>query len=593
MAQPIDIAIMAPNLATTSTEQPPSSNFIERILTPKVVGLLGLIALLIILTTILDGSKKGKLSNNRFATQAEVNRATKLAKRQIKKGKHNKIGVLLGSNQHLGLPNLQPAVAVVGSSRAGKTRSVLDPALKNAIEQGWSLMVLDVKGNMKKKHLPYARELGYDCYVYAPGKPYSDGLNHLDFLEGPYDAKRAAELAMVVNANNRAPGQTRHEFFGSQGDGLLKADFMLAKGLLSYPDMITAWKILGLPQLGKRFFEAYERGRFDYDAENSIDPWIGEAVTAMRTIANAEETALGVHGTAQTHFQKLVDQSMIQSMSDTTLPLKLMGKQIIFYEMDELAEEVSAPLVASAIHMGVINSLNASTKRDRPLGLFLDELSSIRLPRLEQWISRNAEYGMAAFLGYQSDAQIEMRYSRNEQISILSSCGTKFYFRLGNDQMAKTISSGLGKCEVKIQSTNRSRGKRNSTRGQSEQSTLKDLISAEEINSMDQGECIIRSPGWNNRAYRLRIPLSPIDEAIWAKGEEIWDEHYEPMLTERAQAQLNAEDPLTMLNNREEAVRALLPSREEYQAMDKFAEALASEAAAESKRQEKVGAISG
>ena len=79
---------------------------------------------------------------------------------QIRDGKYNVVALKLGWNQDLVLSDLQPAAAVVGASRMGKTRSFFDPAIRNAIDQGWPLIVFDVKGNLTQKTWPLCRFAG-------------------------------------------------------------------------------------------------------------------------------------------------------------------------------------------------------------------------------------------------------------------------------------------------------------------------------------------------------------------------------------------------------------------------------------------------
>ncbi|NJO93863.1 MAG: type IV secretory system conjugative DNA transfer family protein, partial [Hydrococcus sp. RM1_1_31] len=156
-----------------------------------------------------------------------------------------------------------------------------------------------------KKHAAYAHSKGYDVYSFAPGRDYSDGLNFIDFLKNASDGKAALDLATVLRLNFADPGSRKDGFFDPQGLSLLKTDFMLAKES-PFPDLLTAWKILSLDNLALRLAAAKKYGLFDFDAEE-LNSWAGEAALGLRSVNRAEETSVGIIGSAVTHFQTLIE----------------------------------------------------------------------------------------------------------------------------------------------------------------------------------------------------------------------------------------------------------------------------------------------
>ena len=103
-------------------------------------------------------------------------------------------------------------------------------------------------------------------------------------------------------------------------------------------------------------------------AKNGTIPFlIGEAATSLRSVSAAEETSSGIVGTACTHFETLVDKSFVPALLQTTIPLDLKAKQIIFLQTDEQAEAATGPLVAAALHMLVSGtSMPKLTPRSEP-----------------------------------------------------------------------------------------------------------------------------------------------------------------------------------------------------------------------------------
>lgn len=549
---------------TTIIERPTDvfAPVLKPLSSPPIVGCFALLVLLAIVSAITR--RKPVLSDGRFASGSEVRKGRMLGLEQIARQVPEEAALNFGS---LVLPNLQPAVAVAGRSRAGKTYSFISPGIDSAIEQGWTLMVLDVKGSLMKKHAAYAHKKGYEVYVFAPGFAYSDGLNFLDFLRDETDANGALEIATAFKSNFEKRGAQDDGFFGEQGDSLLKTAFMLAKESV-HRDLLSAWKILSLTDLARRLDAAKKYDMFGTE----LGRWAGEAAVALRTVQHAEETATGIVSSAVVHFQRLFDPSLIPCLLKSTIPLDLSGKQIVFFQIDEQNEAATSPLVATAIHMLVKRNLNASVKRKNTLGLFLDEFPRTRFPDIEAWISLKAEYGMVCVLGYQSNAQLAMRYSQEEAISILSSCGTTVVFNTGHAETSEKVSTSLGKKDVWYTTTSMSYGKGNRQSTRTEHVQQVPLISGAEIDRMGTGECLIITPGFNFRPYKLRVPRNRRKEKMWRSCTKAWERNVCPFLIKETKQRMDGISIEVELSNREAFAEWMLPTAIELEALKKLYE---------------------
>ena len=531
---------------------------IEPLKSPAFAGYFALLAFIMILSAF--GKRRPQLSDARFATPREVKKARIKGLRQIARQVPKKVALQLDK---LVLPSLEPAIAVVGKSGGGKTRSFFDPGLKSAIDQGWTNLVFDVKGSLMRKHAAYAHSKGYDVYVFAPGYPYSDALNFCDFMRGSADGKMAEQIGTVLDCNFGEPGAKKDNYFSPQGIALLKLVFMLAKQS-PFPDTLMAWKILALDDLAGRLAAAKKYGRFDFGSE--INSWIGEASMGLRSVNAAEETAAGIVGSAVTHFQRLIDPSIIPCLTKSTIPLDLPGKQIVFFQYDEEADAATAPLVATAFHLLMKRNLNGKVKRKSTMGVWLDEFGRILFPEIEAGINLYREYGGFFALGYQSDAQIELRYTRAYAEAILSSCGTRMTFNSNHSRTEEALSKSLGEKDIWYDTKSRSYGK-NSNRSDSEHVQSKPLVSPQAIHSMEEGEAIIQSPGWKSRPLQIKVPIDPHNDRLWARNEKIWDEEICPILIEQARQRF---EDLYMLevekSDREVIAEAMLPTAEELKA---------------------------
>ena len=540
-------------------EQQP--NYLEPLLEPLFNPIaLSYLAVLIVLLILKNGrGNEPVLAKARFATAGEIRNGKRRGLKQIAQGLPDKAALKL---ENLVLSDIQPAIALAGKSGCGKTRSICDPAIENAIDQGWTNFVFDVKGEFIHKHAAYALSKGYEVYIYAPGFSYSDGLNFLNFMKNENDAKTAEEIAKILEANFGKPGERKDGFFSPQGVALLRLVFMLAKAS-PFGDLLSAWKFLSLPDLANRLKAAHSYGFFE---SLGFSIWIEEAASALRSMAKSEQTIEGIVGTAMTNFQRMIDPSIVPCLINNTIPLDLTGKQIVFFQLDEDAKSATAPLVAAAIHMLVTRNLNAKVKRKKPLGLFLDEFDSIALPDIKDYITKMRSYGLAAILSYQSDSQVAHRYSRAYADSILSSCGIKIYFNTGHSETAQKLSNSLGNKQVKFQTESQSYGGK-TTRNVNEHIQQIPLITAREINEQEQGEAIIAyAPGFKYHPHKTKIKIEPKNDTLWKKEcPEIWFREIEPYRKRKIKAMTG--DINIALIDREVLSEAMLPSSEEQKIM--------------------------
>ena len=120
-------------------------------------------------------------------------------------GKFRKFGAslqtFLGASPTVWIPHAERSTLVLGAPGSGKTFGTIDRMAESCMVQGFPLIVYDKKGDQMKLLAPLAARYGYDVRIFAPGEPYSEIINPLDFMENQEDAVSAAQIAQVINAN--------------------------------------------------------------------------------------------------------------------------------------------------------------------------------------------------------------------------------------------------------------------------------------------------------------------------------------------------------------------------------------------------------
>jgi type IV secretory pathway TraG/TraD family ATPase VirD4 len=396
------------------------------------------------------------------------------------------------------IPDGQRGTTVCGAPGSGKTFSVIDPMVRAVIDQGFPICLYDFKfpGGQAEIHAAYAKSKGYDVRIFAPGFEGTESCNLLDFLKSPDDSETAGQIAKVLNSNFSLNGGKGSEdpFFQLSGDQLIKAVLQLAK-LSEYPDLLTCQKILALDP----------SDLIDRVKAANVSSWVKVSWDQFMSMRESEKTAASVAAIASLMFTNFVSPDILPSLcGKSTIPLDLEGKQMIIFGMDQNRRDIVGPILATVLHMIVVR--NIAKQRIDPLAVFLDELPTLALPNLVNWLNESRSAGFCGVLGYQNMTQLEKAYGKENSRAILSGCNTKFIFNPGEYESAKYFSDYLGDEEVVYRQKSRSTSKDGSSTSSSEQDKTKKLFSPEEMLKLPAGQCIFINPAYANQR-ESSIPL--------------------------------------------------------------------------------------
>ena len=512
-------------------------------------------AVVIAAFSLMGQGKKGKLATSRFGGSPEKGAARKRAVRQMQERKRNAVSLYIGQptrkkdGKPLYLPDLQRGVAVCGGPGSGKTFSIIDPLIRSALDQGLPVMMYDFKyPTQSARHAAYAAKLGYDVRVLAPGFPESEVCNPIDFLRSESDAEMARQIATVLNKNFRLMTQSTEDgFFSAAGDQLTEALLMLAKST-PHPDIMTAQAVLSLTNLGNRVAAA-----------QGMNSWIRVSFNQLIGVKDAEKTASGIVGSASETFTRFMKEGVLGAFcGHTSIPLDVTGKQLLILGMDRERRDVVGPLVATVLHMLVTR--NVAQRRSDPLIVVIDELPTLYLPTLVQWLNENREDGLAIILGFQNLVQLEKTYGRELARAILGACATKAVFNPQEYEAARMFSDFLGDEEIQHKQKSRNRGGGKTSTTISDQERTRKLFEPSQFLRLPPGKCILINPGFTSRGeaaipiqQTINIPQADVQasegsEALWPK--------IQARLVRRSPQQKPTTDDL---EQRRQMVEALLP----------------------------------
>ncbi|WP_320073248.1 type IV secretory system conjugative DNA transfer family protein [Nostoc sp. MG11] len=515
---------------STTSEQADFSQLVPTglesvMLSPAGLGLVACILAFGFLKFMEGKGIKGKLATARWGNNIDRRAARKLACLQIQKRKHNRVSLFIGSPKGLSsevvkgeritripedpkvlyLPEAQRGILVCGGPGSGKSYSAMNPIVRSAIDQGLPLILYDfkyaeqesatAKGKGQAPVLAgYARERGYKVTVVAPGFPESAIANPLDFLRSNEDSEMARQLAVTVNRNLKLGSEdSGNSFFSNAGDQLVQAVFMLAKGT-KFPDVMMCQAILGLPKLVQRLQNA------------DLNFLVKEAFSQFVSVAGSPETAASIVGTASGLFSRfMVPSALAAFCGQTNIPLDLKGRQMVIFGMNKEKRDVIAPLLVSIIHLLV--SRNVAIKRTHSLVLSLDELPTLYLPALVDWLNQNREDGLISILGLQNLSMLEEVYGEKTTNAIFGGCATKIIFNPQDDVAAERFSNYLGDEEIRYKLRSRSSGgKGGASTSISDQVSTRKLFSVNQFNNLPEGKAVFISPGFRSRG-ETNLPI--------------------------------------------------------------------------------------
>lgn len=543
-------------LVETAIEEHPVLSVSLLMLLMAGIGILGFI-------NCSTGPQKQKLGTGRFATRAEKSRARSIAKKQKRKG-GLEMSLRLGN---VAIPYANESVLFMGAPGSGKSATVGDPGLMEVITRGLPAIVFDAKGSRQdsitRRFAPLAARAGYQVNIIAPGKPYSDCLNPLDFVRSPVDASRALQLANILQKNTGGVNtgkSSKDDFFQKTGIGIVQAAIMLSK-VLPQADLMTVSEIINQPKLIGRLKALID------DGSDKVPAWTLKQFGQLIASEESERQLVGMIVTAQSIFERFITADLVPAFcGPSTVPLMLEGKQILFFQVDEETQDAVLPLIAAQIELLIGH--NFSEPRKNILAVFLDELPLLYLPKISQYVNLLRSAGLVAFLGVQSFAQLHHTYGKEMANAIMSGCRNQLFFNPNNVDTAKEISSRVGECD-RIHHTWSRSGAFLLKPSRTQQRQKVPLLTADEINRFGKGKFVMFAPGYQSKDGRqASIPVlarPKLNQKYLAKQQaagQVWDSKSKPRLIQYCQnnsKRLN--DPQAALLVRRAAVEALLPLR--------------------------------
>lgn len=365
-------------------------------------------------------------------------------------------------------------VCVVGTSGAGKTRSIVKP---NLMQASGSYVVSDPKGNLARELGPYLEKKGYDVVrmdFIHPEK--SVGYNPLDYCRTTQEIQQLAHLLVYeMNMQENNASRPIDPFWD-------EATLILLMSLLAYikesDDISEEEKNLSM--LSKLIRESKcknEKGKsvsysindcarntsLDYRmeehrhkaAKQGTTSWAVERyddynVAPNRTFYTINITSLAKLATFDTpEIRKMIARTGFDFRKVGQKPMA------VFVEVSDT--DRSLDILVNLFYSQLMNELcrfaDEECKDSRlpiPVQFILDDFATnARIGNFQNMIANIRSRGISAMIMLQSEAQLKAYYGDNAQ-TIIDNCNTYVYMGGSNPEQAKLVGKRANKIDTTI-----------------------------------------------------------------------------------------------------------------------------------------------
>jgi|GEM_PF-297393 len=242
----------------------------------------------------------------------------------------------------------------------------------------------------------------------------------------------------------------------------------------------------------------------------NVKSWIKSGFSQLISTEKSERTLASIISVTNNNLIRFVKPNIARHfVGKTTLPIYLEKKHLVVFGLDRERRDTVGPLMATILHLVVNHNLTChkdGERRKYPLIVALDELPTLYLPALTNWLNEARSDGFCGQIGFQNMNQLERSYGKEAARSILTGCNTKFIFNPGEPESAEFFSRILGEEELGTKQRSRSTGKGGNSTSISEQEKTRKLFEPAQFLKLPAGKCVFVSPGYGN-AQETSVPI--------------------------------------------------------------------------------------
>jgi len=391
-------------------------------------------------------------------------------------------------------------VLVVGGSGSGKTSSFVKP---NLMQCHSSYIITDSKGQILQECGKMLQKNGYNIrFLDLIDMGLSMRYNPLAYVKSDKDVRKIVTTLMV---NTKSEGTGGDSFFEDSASILLTALVSYVcleagpeeRNLNTVLDLLNAIELRDDPKWKNAVDLLMEKLEKRYQAQNKAVPF---CVKQYRKFQQAGyKTGQSILATVNAHVAPLELDEVRNLISKDELAIDTVGDELTAVFIVTSDTDTSMNFLAAIFYTQMFNLLCEKAKK-YPNGrlpvhvrFILDEFAQLKIPNFEILISvlRSREISVAPIL--QTKSQLRAVYKDHAE-TITGNCDSFLFLGGKEESTIKDISEMLGRETIDSRGTSENTG-RDKSFGQSFQRIGRELMSKDEIASMDGGKCIVQIKG--------------------------------------------------------------------------------------------------
>jgi len=375
---------------------------------------------------------------------------------------------------------------ILGGAGAGKSFSLIEPLIYQAVEKQYAGLLYDYKFPELTRHLAQAYRLagraGRPGVVNFENLSCSNRVNPLALMPS---VSYAQEYASAVFANLLPESVAKPDFWTRSAEAVLAAVFWFLHE--HHPEHGT------LPHAVAFLLLPIE----DVVSALSTDTQCAGLVASVRQAVDskAANQLSGVTSTLQLPLAKINTPEIAWVLSADDFNLNLNDLEnprwLVIGNSPTLSETYSP--VLSLIATSCIKQLNQQNKA--PSMVLLDEAPTLYIPKLDNLPATGRSNKVATVYAAQDLAQMVDRYGQVKADTLLANFGNQFYGRVSHPKTAEHVSRIFGKMDKKFTTSSETLGPSGLLHGPLLMSTSvssstqqRDRVQVQEISQLKPGE---------------------------------------------------------------------------------------------------------
>ena len=410
-------------------------------------------------------------------------------KRTLKLKKPTNLSLLEESNRlhinnYLTIENPYAGVFISGGAGSGKSKSIIEPLIKDAGENNYTGVVYDYKFPELAQYVntAYNNSIVSTYFVNFTDVNKSHRINPIA-PELMKNDSFAREFAFSILANLNPAIIKATDFWTDNSLALLSSVFWYLRTThAQYCSLPHAIALILQPDLDALLEKL--------KTNSKCSDMIATILTAQ--MQGATNQLSGVISSLQVSLSKINTSEIYFILSDNDFSLNLNDPEnpaILTIGNDPTLANTYSPIIG-LILTSLSKQLNQQNKEKSIF--MIDEFPTVFVPNIEQLPATGRSNKIATILACQDIAQVVDRYGKSKADTILSNLGNQFYGRTTNPETAQRVSSMFGKGDKLIQTVGTNFQDKilfDKRAGRSESFTYqeRDLVKAQDVAQLQTG----------------------------------------------------------------------------------------------------------